>query len=230
MSEPAMPEPAEEMPDDYLPELDEEMDSLNDFWANDLWSEDEMWLPEDSGDVAESGIMDDTAVSGTGDLMDSGAVMDSGDVMQSGDYVDSGAAMEEDFAEPADGMSDNDLLALFNQMGADMGEETYEDELMLEDAIFAPEDDAVIAPISLAHSEAGCEFVTQEVDGEQKEVAVCELTEALPKTQLAEAAYQSGDPTEKIVVCNALTGQCDFVLVEDGHVQIPDTELEYVPI
>lgn len=59
---------------------------------------------------------------------------------------------------------------------------------------------------------------------------MCELTEALPKTQLAEAAYQSGDPTEKIVVCNALTGQCDFVLVEDGHVQIPDTELEYVPI
>ena len=135
------------MPDNYLPELNEDMGGLDDFWANDLWSEDEMWLPEDSGDVVESGIMDDTAVSGTDDLMDSGAIMDSGDVMQSGDYVDSGAAMEEDIAGPADGMSDNDLLALFNQMGADMGEETYEDELMLEDALFAPEDDAPIAPI-----------------------------------------------------------------------------------
>ena len=85
---------------------------------------------------------------------------------------------------------------------------------------------ASIDPTSLDHSEAGCEFVERMVDGVIEEVPECELEEALPAT---EAAFYSDD-TEKVVVCNALTGQCDFVLVEAGHDPIANTELEEVPI
>ena len=85
---------------------------------------------------------------------------------------------------------------------------------------------ASIDPTSLDHSEAGCEFVERMVDGVIEEVPECELEEALPAT---EAAFYS-DETEKVVVCNALTGQCDFVLVEAGHDPIANTELEEVPI
>ena len=56
---------------------------------------------------------------------------------------------------------------------------------MLEDALFEPEPaDAETQAINLNHSEAGCAFETQvDESGEEKDVAVCALTEKLPMTQ-----------------------------------------------
>lgn len=103
---------------------------------------------------------------------------------------------------------------------------------MLEDALFAPDDaDTETQAVNLNHSEAGCAFETQvDETGEEKDVAVCALTEKLPMTQEGRSNHELGLPTQKIVVCNALTGQCDFVLVEGDHEQLDNTELEMVPI
>jgi hypothetical protein len=103
------------------------------------------------------------------------------------------------------------------------------DEMMLapaDGAMLAPNEEIIIKEPSTA-VEGSCDFVQQEIDGEIQDVAHCELEDdALPYTKAA----MSADATEKRVVCNALDGTCDFVLVEADHVPIAGTDIEMVPI